>query len=53
VDPAIGEWWTRFQHADDAERKVLLTEEGEPAKRKRRRRRRRPSAEPENEAERS
>jgi poly(A) polymerase len=53
VDPAIGEWWTRFQHADDTERKALLTEEGEPAKRKRRRRRRRPSAEPENQAERS
>ena len=45
VDPAIGEWWTRFQHADEAERKALLTEEGEPAKRKRRRRRRRPGTE--------
>ena len=43
VDPAVGEWWTRFQHADEAERKALLTQEGEPAKRKRRRRRRRPS----------
>jgi poly(A) polymerase len=41
VDPAIGEWWTRFQHADEAERKALLTEEGEAPTRKRRRRRRR------------
>ena len=41
VDPAIGEWWTRFQHADEAERKALLTQEAEPARRKRRRRRRR------------
>jgi poly(A) polymerase len=41
VDPAIGEWWTRFQHADEDERKALLTQdEGEPQKRKRRRRRR-------------
>jgi poly(A) polymerase len=43
VDPAIGEWWTRFQHAEDVERKALLTEEGEAPKRKRRRRRRRPA----------
>ncbi len=41
VDPAIGEWWTRFQHADEAERKALLTEEGAAPTRKRRRRRRR------------
>jgi len=40
VDPAIGEWWTRFQHADEAERKALLTDEGEAPRRKRRRRRR-------------
>jgi poly(A) polymerase len=44
LDPAIGEWWTRFQHADEGERKALLTAEDEPAKRKRRRRRRRPGA---------
>ena len=45
VDPAIGEWWTRFQHADEDERKALLTEDGaEPQKRKRRRRRRRPAS---------
>ena len=41
VDPAIGEWWTRFEHASDAERTAMLTEGGEPAKRRRRRRRRR------------
>lgn len=41
VDPEIGEWWTRFQHADETERSALLTQEGaEPAKRKRRRKRR-------------
>jgi poly(A) polymerase len=44
LDPALGEWWTRFQHADDAERKGMLTEDDGP-KRKRRRRRRRPAAE--------
>jgi poly(A) polymerase len=43
VDPPVGEWWTRFQHADENERKALLTEEGaDPQKRKRRRRRKRP-----------
>ena len=42
VDPVLGEWWTRFQHADEDERKVLLTEESEAPKRKRRRRRRKP-----------
>ncbi|MDB5866955.1 MAG: poly(A) polymerase [Betaproteobacteria bacterium] len=45
VDPAIGEWWTRFQHADETERRELfaqLTGDGaEPQKRKRRKRRRR------------
>jgi poly(A) polymerase len=45
VDPSIGEWWTRFQHADETERKALLAEDGgEPQKRKRRRKRRRPDA---------
>lgn len=44
VDPAIGEWWTRFQHADESDRKGLLTQEDEPAKRRRRRRRRSPGA---------
>jgi poly(A) polymerase len=51
VDPAIGEWWTRFQHVDEGERKALLTQEAEPATRKRRRRRRRPGAEPAKQAE--
>jgi poly(A) polymerase len=44
VDPAIGEWWTRFQHVDDAERTAMLTQGEEPAKRKRRRRRRKAGA---------
>jgi poly(A) polymerase len=44
VDPAVGEWWTRFQHADEDERKALLTEDtGGAEKRRRRRRRRRPA----------
>jgi poly(A) polymerase len=44
VDPAVGEWWTRFQHADEEERKALLTQDtgGGAEKRRRRRRRRRP-----------
>jgi poly(A) polymerase len=45
LDPAVGEWWTRFQHATDVQRKEMLTEDEGP-KRKRRRRRRRPNAEP-------
>jgi poly(A) polymerase len=44
LDPEIGEWWTRFQHADDGQRKEMLTQDEGP-KRKRRRRRRRPNAE--------
>ena len=40
VDAEVGEWWTRFQHADDDERKAMLTQETEGVKRKRRRRRR-------------
>ena len=51
VDPAIGEWWTRFQHADEAERKTLLSQELEPARRKRRRRRRSPGPATEDQAE--
>ena len=45
LDPGIGEWWTRFQHADEVERKALLTQDTEPARRKRRRKRRRAPAE--------
>jgi len=41
VDPAIGEWWTRFEHAGDSERAAMLVQGTEPARRKRRRRRRR------------
>jgi poly(A) polymerase len=40
VDPAIGEWWTLFQTADEAERASLLTQDAEAPKRKRRRRKR-------------
>jgi poly(A) polymerase len=42
VDAAIGEWWTHFQHADENERKTMLTQDGPPAKRRRRRRKPRP-----------
>ncbi|MDH5537647.1 MAG: polynucleotide adenylyltransferase PcnB, partial [Betaproteobacteria bacterium] len=38
VEASVGEWWTRFQQADEAERQQLLTSEGEPRKRRRRRR---------------
>lgn len=40
VDPAIGEWWTRFQRAGETERAEMLVREGEPKKRRRRRKRR-------------
>ena len=41
IDPEIGEWWTRFQHASDTEREnMLLPPETEDGARKRRRRRR-------------
>jgi poly(A) polymerase len=43
VDAAVGDWWTRFQHAGEHERSRMLVGEAEPAKRKRRRRRKRPS----------
>ena len=41
VEPAIGEWWTRFQHAEEADRQGMLTSDAEP-KRARKRRRRKP-----------
>ncbi|HYH43941.1 MAG TPA: polynucleotide adenylyltransferase PcnB, partial [Burkholderiales bacterium] len=45
VDPAIGEWWTRFQTAGEEERKNLLTLDTAAAPaRKRRRRKRKPGA---------
>jgi len=40
ADPALGEWWERFQRAGEAERGQMLVAEGEPRKRRRRRRRR-------------
>lgn len=40
VDTAIGEWWTRFQHADENAREQMLAPEAEPAKRRRKRRKR-------------
>jgi len=40
VDTAIGEWWTRFQHADENARQQMLAPEGEPTKRRRKRRKR-------------
>ncbi|MFN7086941.1 MAG: polynucleotide adenylyltransferase PcnB [Burkholderiales bacterium] len=38
VDAAIGEWWTRFQHADENECRQMLVSESEPKKRRRKRR---------------
>ena len=40
VDPAMGEWWTRFQHAGEAERQQMLVRDSVPKKRRRRRKRR-------------
>ena len=39
VDAEIGEWWSRFQDAGEAERREMLVRDGEPRKRRRRRRR--------------
>ncbi|MBI4205530.1 MAG: polynucleotide adenylyltransferase PcnB [Betaproteobacteria bacterium] len=39
VDAAVGEWWTRFQRAGEAERAQMLVHDAEPKKRRRRRRR--------------
>jgi poly(A) polymerase len=41
VDASVGDWWTRFQHAGEAERAEMLVPEGEPKKRRRRRRKKR------------
>jgi poly(A) polymerase len=41
IDPEVGDWWTRFQRAGEAEREQMLLRDVEPAKRRRRRRRRR------------
>lgn len=43
ADPALGEWWDRFQRAGESERGQMLAEEPRgPGKRRRRRRRRGP-----------
>ena len=39
ADPALGEWWERFQRAGEAERSQMLVGDAEPRKRRRRRRR--------------
>ena len=45
AETAIGEWWERFQHAEEAERSQMLVNDGEPGRRRRRRRRRGPRPE--------
>ncbi|HEX6002849.1 MAG TPA: polynucleotide adenylyltransferase PcnB, partial [Burkholderiales bacterium] len=40
LDAEIGQWWTRFQRAGEAERAAMLVRDAEPRKRRRRRRRR-------------
>jgi len=42
ADPALGEWWERFQHAGEAERAQMLVTDTAPRGRRRRRRRRGP-----------
>jgi poly(A) polymerase len=39
VDPAIGDWWERFQHAGEQERGEMLVQDAAPGGRRRRRRR--------------
>ena len=39
ADPALGEWWERFQHAGETERAQMLVADAEPRGRRRRRRR--------------
>jgi poly(A) polymerase len=39
VEAGIGDWWTRFQHADEEERQAMLVNDDAPQKRRRRRRR--------------
>lgn len=41
AEAALGEWWRRFQHADETERARMLLAEPVPGRRRRRRRRRR------------
>jgi poly(A) polymerase len=44
VDAGIGEWWTRFQDADEETRQQMLVEEATPGKARRRRRRKKPAS---------
>jgi poly(A) polymerase len=39
IEPALGEWWERFQSASEPERAQMLVSDGEPHQRRRRRRR--------------
>lgn len=40
TDPALGEWWTRFQDVDAGARAAMLVADNAPAKKRRKRRRR-------------
>jgi poly(A) polymerase len=42
AEPALAEWWERFQRAGEAERERMLVADGAPGGRRRRRRRRKP-----------
>jgi len=44
VDRELGDWWTRFQEADERSRAQMLVQESAPKKRRRRRRRPRSAA---------
>jgi len=39
IEPALGEWWERFQSASESERAQMLVSDSEPHQRRRRRRR--------------
>ena len=39
LEPALGEWWERFQSASEAERAQMMVSDSEPHRRRRRRRR--------------
>ena len=39
LDPALGEWWERFQRASEPERAQMMVSDSEPHRRRRRRRR--------------
>jgi len=40
IEPGLGQWWTRFQHADEREQERMLSQLTTPGAKKRRRRRR-------------